>query len=60
LRRCFSDLVLARHSDPDPVVEGALGQARESSPVAVARKSRVLNVMRLPRAKVMPQVNADG
>jgi hypothetical protein len=32
---------------------------RQISPVEVARKSRVLNVMRLPRAKASPSTNAD-
>jgi hypothetical protein len=38
---------------------GMLGAERWSSPVEVARKSRVPNVMRFPRAKVSPPMNAN-
>jgi hypothetical protein len=44
---------------PNPVVTGMLWVERQSSPVEVARKSRVLNVMRLPGAKASPPTNAD-
>jgi hypothetical protein len=38
---------------------GMLGAERQSSPVEVARKSRVPNVMRFRGAKVSPPANAD-
>jgi hypothetical protein len=58
-RHRFSALLLLEHVNCVPMVVGTLRVARWSLPVAVARKSRVPNMMWLPRAKVSPLVNAD-
>jgi hypothetical protein len=57
--RCFFTLLLVECADCVPTVSGTLGVVRLSSLVAVEKKSRVLNVMRLPGAKVSPPANAD-
>jgi hypothetical protein len=59
LRHRFSALLLVERARPSPVAMGMLGMERQSSPVEVARKSRELHVMRLPREKASPLANAD-
>jgi hypothetical protein len=58
-RRRFSALLLVEHVGCVPMVPGTLGTTRLSSPMVVAKKPRVLNVMRLPRAKVSPPANVE-
>lgn len=42
-----------------PTVSGMSGVVRRSTPVAMVKKSRVPNVMRLPEAKDSPLMNAN-
>jgi hypothetical protein len=58
-RRRFSDLLLVECVCCVPKVLGTLEAARLSSPMVVSKKLRVLNVMRLPGAKVLPPAKAD-
>lgn len=60
LRRRFSALLLVERAGRAPTVSRTSRAARLSSPVAMAKKSRVSNVMRLPRAKVSPPANANN
>ncbi|ONM16003.1 hAT dimerization domain-containing protein / transposase-related [Zea mays] len=55
-RRRFSALLLVEHVGCVPMVPGTLGTTRLSSPMVVAKKPRVLNVMRLPRAKIVVDI----
>jgi hypothetical protein len=59
LRRCFPALLLVECAGPMLVVTDMSGQARQSSPVVVARKSREPNMMWLLGTKISPPLNAD-
>jgi hypothetical protein len=59
-RLCFSTLLLVECVSRVPVVTGMSGVARWRSSVAVARKSRVLNMMWLLDVKVSSSVNVDA
>jgi hypothetical protein len=54
LRRRFSALLLVIRVGPMPAAVDTLGPTWQSSPVAVARKSREPNMIRLLGAKVSP------
>lgn len=58
-RRHFSALLPVERVGYVPVATGTSKVVRHRSPVAVARKSRVLNMMWLPGAKVSPLANVD-
>lgn len=60
LFRChFSAMLMVECVGCVPMVPGMFGTTRMSSSVVVVKKSRVLKVMRLPRAKALPPANAD-
>jgi hypothetical protein len=61
LRHHLSTLLLAvtENADHVPVMKSMWGPARQSSLVAVARKSREPNMMRLHGAKVSSEMNAE-
>jgi hypothetical protein len=60
LRCRFTALLLVEQTGPGLVVTGTLGVEKRSLAVAVAMKSRVPNMMRLPRTKASLQVNIDN
>jgi hypothetical protein len=59
-RRRFSALLLVERAGRAPTMSGTSGAARLSSSVAMAKKSMVTNVMRLPMAKASPLANANN
>jgi hypothetical protein len=58
-RRCFTVLLLVERVGCVPMVTCTLGTTRLSLPVVVAKKLRVLKMMRLLGAKVLHLANDD-
>jgi hypothetical protein len=58
-RHHFSTLLLVERVSCVPMVTGMSGVVRRRSPVAVASKSRVPNMLWLPDVKVSPLANVD-